>query len=164
MSGYHSHAYNSPYYLIRDQRRLFLGQMVPKWFWPATKWTKVSLAIVIWPTCKDWPINPELYHLETSPAHRNRANDARNTVGPIIFFQITRFFFKTTRGQYLWLQPNTWVIGRQDWWLSKMDHNRSDRVDNQSELVILVTWLVISQQGSSISLFGRFLKFTRWHV
>ena len=49
------------------------------------------LAIVVRPTCKDWPIIPELYYLETFPTYRNKAKDARNTVGPFIFFQIISF-------------------------------------------------------------------------
>ena len=38
--------------------------------------------------------------------------------------------------------------------------NRPNQVYNQSELIIKVTWLVISQSGTSISWFGRFLTKT----
>ena len=52
------------------------------------------LKIVVRHTCKDWPITPELYYLETSPTYRTGAKDARNTVGPFIFFQIISFLKK----------------------------------------------------------------------
>ena len=55
-----------------------------------------NLKIVVRHRCKDCPIIPELYYLETSPTYRNEAKDVRNTVEPFILFQIISFLKKST--------------------------------------------------------------------
>eukprot|EP00116_Pleurobrachia_bachei_P001405 sb/3461667/ len=57
---------------------------------------KARKKIVVRLRCKDCPIIPELYYLETSPTYRNGAKDVRNTVGPFILFQIISFLKKST--------------------------------------------------------------------
>jgi hypothetical protein len=53
------------------------------------------LKIVVRIRCKYCPIIPEPYYLETSTTYRDIAKDARNTVGPFIFYQIISFLKKS---------------------------------------------------------------------